>query len=232
MNLVRADLHIHTCLSPCADLEMSPENIVKKAIEKNLDMIAITDHNSVANFLAIEKLAENQLTVLPGMEITTSEEVHILGIFPDFERAETMQKIVYENLHGKNEPAVFGEQIIVDADGYVDYCDRFLLGATTMTTDEIVYEIHENDGLAIAAHIDREAFGILGHLGFIPENVQFDALEISQFMTVESARKQFPKFSILTNSDAHRLADFGNRWSKLKMETADFDSLKQALDVN
>jgi len=210
---------------------MSPENIVKEAIEKNLDVIAICDHNSVENFPAVEKWAENQIAALPGMEITTSEEVHILGIFPTFECAEKMQKIVYENLPGKNAAAVFGEQIIVDADGFVDYCDKFLLGATTITTDEVVEKIHQNDGLAIAAHIDREAFGLLGHLGFIPPNVKFDALEISPQMDIETAKREYPDLPILTNSDAHRLADFANRWNEFEMETADFDGLRSQLEI-
>ncbi|MBI5188431.1 MAG: PHP domain-containing protein, partial [Nitrospirae bacterium] len=167
----RADLHIHTCLSPCADLLITPYRIVEKAASLGLNIIAICDHNSAENVEVAKRVAkEKGINAISGIEITSSEEVHILGLFGDIEDALKMQDIVYENLQlGENDEEVFGMQVIVnEKDEVLDFNKRLLIGATRLSVNKIVETIHSLGGLAIAAHIDREGFGIIGQLGFIP----------------------------------------------------------------
>jgi PHP family Zn ribbon phosphoesterase len=213
----RVDLHIHTCLSPCADLEMTPSAIIKTAIEKEIDIIAISDHNSAENVIAARKAAEHaNLTVLAGMEITSSEEAHILAIFDDIENIMKMQDIVYENLQpGENDEKLFGEQIIVnEKDEVMDFNKRLLIGATSLSAQKIVNTIHSLGGLAIASHIDRDAFSIVSQLGFIPADLEFDALEMSPNTERGKADLLFSgykSFPWITSSDAHWLKDIGRK---------------------
>lgn len=231
----RADLHIHTCLSPCADLEMIPSRIVKKAIEKGLHIIAITDHNSAENVSATKKAAEKTgLTVLAGMEITSSEEVHILALFDDIENVIKLQNIIYENLlPGENDEKFFGEQIVVnEKDEVLDFNKRLLIGATSLTVHSIVDTIRFLGGLSIASHIDRDAFGIISQLGFIPPDLKFDALEVSPNMPIEEAKKRFEEYSHtpwVTSSDAHYSNDIGRGSTGFLMHDSTFEELSMAL---
>jgi len=234
MRLINADLHIHTCLSPCAELEMSPMGIVKGAIGKGIDMIAICDHNSAENTRAVIEAAEQTgLTVLPGMEVTSKEEVHILSIFSLPEDAARMQELVYNNLEGVNDESAFGMQVIVEADGTVTGCnDRLLIGATDMSLEHIVRAIHMHHGLAIAAHIDRPGFGILGQLGFIPNDLDLDALEISARISIEDATTSYSEYSaypIVRSSDAHFLDAIGSGMTPLMVGAASFTEFQMAL---
>ncbi len=213
----KADLHIHTCLSPCADLQMTPSAIIKSASEKKLDIIAITDHNSAANIIAAKKAAENTaLTVLAGIEVTSSEEVHILAIFDNIASVMRLQDVVYENLlPGENDEGQFGEQIVVnEKDEVLNFNNRLLLSATTLTVHSVVNIIHSLGGLSIASHIDRDAFGIISQLGFIPEDLKFDALEISSGIDTEKAEhlfREYNSFVWVSSSDAHYLENIGKR---------------------
>ena len=234
MRIIHADLHIHTCLSPCAELEMSPRGIVNEAVNKGVDMIVVCDHNSAENAAAvIEASRQTGLTVLPGIEITSKEEVHILGIFGIPEDAARMQTLVYEHLEGKNVASTFGMQVVVDADGTVTgYNDQLLIGATDLSLEHVVRTIHAHDGLAIAAHIDREGFGILGQLGFIPPDLNLDALEVTCKVDLKGARAAFPDYGLypfLQSSDAHVLDAIGSGSTPLILEAASFDELKLAL---
>ena len=155
----RTDLHIHTCLSPCADLTMSPKRIVEKATEMELNMIAICDHNSAENVQATFNAAQGKnLTVLAGMEISSSEEVHVVALFDGPEGVLSLQKSVYRALlPGENNEELFGQQIIANEfDEIEGYSKKLLISATTLSLAEIVEHIHSNDGLVIASHIDRE----------------------------------------------------------------------------
>jgi len=234
MRIIHADLHIHTCLSPCAELEMSPRGIVKEALSKGIDMIAVCDHNSAENAAAVmEASRQTGLTVLPGIEITSKEEVHILGIFGVPEDAARMQTLVYEHLEGKNVASTFGMQVVVDADGTVTgYNDRLLIGATDLSLEHVVRTIHAHNGLAIAAHIDREGFGILGQLGFIPPDLNLDAMEVTCKVDLKGARAAFPDcgyYPFLQSSDAHVLDAIGSGSTPLMLEAASFDELKLVL---
>ncbi len=235
MRVIRADLHIHTCLSPCGELEMYPSRIVEEAIRKKIDLIAICDHNSTENVSAVvEASQDTNMTVIPGIEITSKEEVHIIGLFDSLEDAVEIQDLVYSQLEGKNDERIFGKQIIVDAKGNIlNFNEKLLIGATNLSIENIVKAIHNQNGLAIAAHIDREGFGIIGQLGFIPPGLDLDALEVSSKISMNNVRRTFleyEEFSFLQSSDAHRLDDIGNGSTSLSMESASFDDLKMALN--
>ncbi len=223
MRAFKADLHIHTCLSPCAELEMSPLAVVTTAAECGLDIIAITDHNSAENFIAAQKAAENtDLTVLAGMEIASSEEAHILAYFDTAEGIMRLQDIIYENLFpGENDEKMYGEQIVVnEMDEVICFNNRLLIGATMLPAQEIIDTIHSLGGLSVASHIDKEAFSIISQLGFITEDMNFDALEISPNTERESAEESFGMYNALTwisSSDAHYIADIGKRRTSFYM---------------
>ncbi|MGQ9858817.1 MAG: PHP-associated domain-containing protein [Thermodesulfobacteriota bacterium] len=232
---IRADLHIHTSLSPCTDTwRMTPGAIVKVAMEMGLQVIAICDHNSMRNVAAVQGAAGRWgPAVLPGMEITSAEEVHVLGLFPDLERAAAMQEVVDRSLPGENSPDIFGYQVLMDQDDEIlGSEDRFLAGATTMGIDEIVKAIHAYDGLAIASHVDREGFGILAQLGWIPQGLALDGLEVSWAMSRPEARERFPQirnWPLLRSSDAHRPEEVGRAWSRLMVEGPTLEEIRFAL---
>jgi len=230
----RADLHIHSCLSPCADLTMSPRRIVEKAVERHLDIIAICDHNSAENTNAAVVVGkEHHITVLPGMEINSVEETHLIALFDRVTPLLKLQKTVYKHLPpGKNREEIFGEQIIANEKDEVEgFNQRILSGAVSITLKELVERIHFLGGLAIAAHIDREVFGIIGQLGFIPENLELNALEISARMTPPQAKKLFPgieKFPLISSSDAHFLDEIGKKTVSFLLETPKLKEVNQA----
>jgi len=231
----RCDLHVHTCLSPCADLDMYPRAVVDKSIEERLDIIAICDHNAMENVRFVLKSVEGKpLTVLPGMEITSSEEVHLLAIFDTFDGLMKIQNIVYDHLPGKNREEIFGCQAIVnDFDEIEGFNDRFLLGATEISLLEIIHHIHGFGGLAIASHIDREGFSILGQLGFIDPDIPLDALEISHRTGIRDARLKYPelsRFPFVESSDAHSIKDIGRGVTTMFLERATISELKMAFE--
>lgn len=229
MRLYHADLHIHTCLSPCGDLEMYPRNIVKAATQKKLDIVGICDHNSCENVPGVTKAAEKEdLHIIGGMEITTAEEVHILALFDRDEQLLAMQDMIYANLPGLNNERRFGEQVVVNEDDEVlDFNQRLLIGATELTIEAIVARIHELHGLAIAAHIDREGYSIIGQLGFIPPGLPLDAVEISN----PSRIKEFPglTFPIISTSDAHNIDDIGRHLTQFFMKDVTLEEMKKSL---
>jgi len=231
----KADLHIHTCLSPCAELEMSPRAIVKTAVKKRIDIIAITDHNSAENVIAARKAAKNSdLTVLAGMEITTSEEAHILALFDDLESIMTLQDIVYSNLMpGVNDEKRFGEQIVVnEKDEVLDFNKRLLIAATELSVYSVVNTIHSLGGLAIASHVDKDVFSVISQLGFIPDNLKFNALEMSCHMDRKHAEESFVIYNSypwISSSDAHHLDDIGKRMTSFFMNEPTIADMASAL---
>ncbi len=235
LKLYKLDLHIHTVLSPCTEIaEMTPRAIVRAALDKSLDMIAVCDHNSARNAAATRRAAEGTgLTVLPGMEITTSEEVHILGLFSSDSDVEAVQEEVYARLFGQNDEIVFGCQAVVDEyDQVEDLDERLLIGATTLSAEKVVRLVHDNRGLAIASHVDRAGFGIFGQLGFVPEGLQLDALEISKRAGIEKLRARYPQcadYPMIASSDAHCLEDVGAAMTLAMLAEASFDEFRNAL---
>ena len=231
----KADLHIHTCLSPCADLEMSPLAVTKTAAEKGLDIIAITDHNSAENIIAAQKASENmELTVLAGMEIASSEEAHILAFFDDTDSIMKLQGIIYKNLlPGENDEKMFGEQIVVnEKDEVLEFNKRLLIGATLLSAQEIIDTIHSLGGLSVASHIDKEVFSIISQLGFISEDMEFDALEMSPHMDREKANdifESYNSFSWISSSDAHYITDIGKRTTGFFMKEPTLQEMALAM---
>jgi len=235
LRVLAADLHIHTCLSPCATLDMTPRKIVRQARKKGLDIIAVTDHNSAENAGAVMAAArEAKLAVIPGMEITTFEEVHIVGLFEDAGAALAMQALVYDRLQpGENDEDLFGMQVIANALDEVEGLNpRLLIAAVRMGVEETVEAIHRLKGVAVAAHIDREAFGILGQLGFVPQGLDLDALEVSRRMTLRQGRtlyRELERYPFITSSDAHDLGEIGISPTHFRVAGPQLAELKQAL---
>lgn len=225
------DLHIHTCLSPCGEREMIPEKIIEVAKSKGLNLIGISDHNSCENVAACLKVGERAgIKVLGGIEITTSEEVHILGCFDEILPLLKIQEIIYENLEGENEKEVFGEQLIVDEDNeIIGENNKLLIGATKIGINEVVNLIQNQGGLAIASHIDRPAFSILGQLGFIPENLKLDAVEVSPNYELRIRNYELQNLPIVSFSDAHRLEEIGSAKTTFILKEPTVKELKKAL---
>ncbi len=233
LNEHKADLHIHTCLSPCADLEMTPRKIATKAKEMQLQCIGITDHNSAENVLAVRKAAERLgIFVIGGMEITSREEVHILGFFDNDEKLFEFQDIIQRKLPGENDEEIFGFQLIMDEhDNIIGKTDKLLIGATELSVEEVVRLAHMLDGVAIAAHVDRERFSIIGQLGFIPEGLALDCIEVSPMMQLHSNRPNFAgaeRFPIITSSDAHSPDQIAQSYTTFMIEQANVDELLKA----
>ncbi|MCK4930640.1 MAG: PHP domain-containing protein [Candidatus Aminicenantes bacterium] len=228
----KADLHIHTCLSPCTELDMSPRGILTSAKKKGIDILGICDHNSSENSLAVMKASETMnIGVFPGMEVTSQEEVHVLALFDAIENALKLQEHVYKNLPGENDEDAFGMQVIVnEKEEVLGFSDKLLIGATTMPLEEVVQLIHSLDGITIASHIDRESFSIIGQLGFVPENLELDALEISPKITYEDAKTAYPyNYPITCSSDAHYPDDIGKTFTSFLLEDKTIAEIKKAL---
>ena len=217
MKLIKADVHLHTCLSPCAEISQSPKRVVERAIEKGLNLIFITDHNSIANAESAMKAAQgySELNVYPGMEITTREEVHVLSLFKNILSAGKMQEKINEYLPDAYFEKEKEEQIIANEFDEVEgFYGKSLFSAVNLSLDEIIKMIHENNGLAIAAHIDRPSFSVLSQLGFIPDDCKFDALEVSPNMSFDRAEIEYNdyhrRYGFVKGSDSHSLNTFGD----------------------
>jgi PHP family Zn ribbon phosphoesterase len=211
---------------------MSPKGILAAAKKKGIDILGICDHNSSENSLAIMKAAKKMhIHILPGMEVTSEEEVHVLALFDDIGNALKLQEQVYQNLPGKNDEETFGMQVIVnEKEEVLGFSDKLLIGATTIPIDEVLRLIHNFEGLAIASHINREAFSIISQLGFVPDNLGLDALEISPSITIEEAKQRFPyNYPITCSSDAHYPDDIGKSFTSFLLQGGTVTEIKKAL---
>lgn len=231
-----ADLHIHTCLSPCGDLEMSPRNIIAKAKERGLDIIAITDHNSTRNVeTCVEIGKKNNIFVIGGCEVNTMEEVHCLTLFPDLDVLEEFQVYLDEHLPDiKNNPSFFGFQVAVDENDNIIYVeDRTLIAALDVDIETLSEKVLSLGGIFIPAHIDRSKNSIFSQLGFIPFDLKYNALEVSWRTTVEKFIEKHPKLaskSFIQSSDAHFPEDIGKVYTELEMEKLDWESFVKAIE--
>ncbi len=233
---IKADLHVHTCLSPCSSLDMSPREVVSAALAKGIDLIGICDHNSAENVLAVKKAGErNGLMVLGGMEVTSAEEAHLLVFFDDDDDLLDFQEFIYRNLAGRNDEHSFGLQVIADdEDGVSGFCEKLLIAATALPAEEIVAKARAAKGanLVIAAHVDRESFSIIGQLGFIPPELALDAVEVSALSSAEELRERFPdcrNYPVIAGSDAHHPDDIGSRFTLFTVEDGTAAELRKAL---
>jgi len=235
MKFLKADLHIHTVLSPCGDLEMSPARIVAEKKKKKLDIIGITDHNTTRHCLLISELAKDKgIYVLPGAEVNTKEEVHCLAFFENTDTLSIFQDFLDENLPDiMNDPDRFGYQVQVDEEEMIIYEEKkLLLNAIKKNITEVEKFVHSLKGLFIPAHIDRKKNSIYSQLGFMTADLKADALEISRASSPKVFTELHPEikeFSILRNSDAHLLKDIGAASSVFQVEEPTFAEIFMAI---
>lgn len=228
-----ADLHIHSCLSPCADDDMTPANICGMAHIKGLEAIAVTDHNTAGNLPYVKEAADHYgLILIPGIEITTREEVHLLGYFRDVDTALRVGGTVMSHLPGlKNRPDFFGNQYVMNTDDeIVAVEDSLLIGATDLSISECTELIRMNGGAAVPAHINRGSNGLLVNLGFMPTDVDFPVVEVSAALPVDSRAVEGRK--CVHSSDAHRLGDILEAVNDIPTERYSAGGLFEALLKN
>ncbi len=235
MRTYAADLHIHTALSPCAAEEMTPPAIVCRARETGLDLIAICDHNSARNTHAVIQAASGSPAVIAGIEITTSEEVHLLGLFPDPDAAQAVARMVESTLPPYAPSRHFGRPRVLNARGAPSGALDLLLGAaSTLPLENAVEIIRRHGGLAVPSHVDRPSFSLLSQLGLFPDGVPFDAVELSP-TAVNAGRAADlipPPFPIIVSSDSHNLDEVGRGRTLFTLAAPDFPSLVANLREN
>jgi len=228
------DLHIHTALSPCALDEMTPVAIAAASIVRGLDLIAICDHNTAGNVEAVQEASGGEVVVLAGMEITTVEEVHVLGIFPSAEAARSAGEEVLATLPEAGEEyfARMGEQRLMEATGEVIEMERrMLIAATPFDLSDVVGLIRRHQGLAIASHVDRPSFSVVSQLGVFPDDVRFDAVEVSRAGREGGAIRALvpPGVPLVASSDSHTLDQVGSCFTEFELHEPTFDELALAL---
>lgn len=215
MQQVLADFHVHTLLSPCAAVEMTPNHIVLRAAQYGVGAVAITDHNASANVQAALEAGERYgVKVFPGMEVECQEEAHIVVLFDTFEQLQSWQEIVDRNMNGiANDKEKFGAQYIVDADdNFIREEERLLIAPLRLTASQVVAQVKKLGGIPIAAHIDRPAYSVVGQLGFIEPDFGFAAAEISHLGWQKGLQSKLQRVAgflpYVTDSDAHTILDF------------------------
>ncbi len=229
------DLHVHSVLSPCASEEMLPPAVLHKAKELGIDAIAVTDHNSGANAAAFfEKGTELGVKVFPGMELQTAEDIHLVCLFEELPALMQLQELVYARLPQlKNDKTSMGEQWLVDKEGQkTGELEQLLLASTSLTINEAVSQVHRLGGLCLAAHLDRQAFSLCGHLACIPEDLELDGVELTPYLKRDPWLLQAIKergFSYIIASDAHYLADLRPPSCFAKMPELNLSELTKAL---
>ncbi|MBV2246013.1 MAG: PHP domain-containing protein [Lentimicrobium sp.] len=235
MKLFKADLHIHSVLSPCASLEMSPGNIVQAALDQHLDIIGITDHNSTRQCRQVIEVAhKTQLKVFTGVEITTREEVHCLAFFEHLDVLDAFQQYLDEHLPKiKNNPDLFGYQVVVDENENIVYEEDFLLiTGLNKGINEIEKEVRKYGGIFIPAHIDKPKYSLTSQLGFIPPDLAVDAFELSRHTPTKNFLAVYPNLknsTFIRNSDAHQPDLIGTSFTYYRMDTPCFDEFRMAL---
>lgn len=216
--MIYYDFHIHSALSPCGDKDMTPNNIVNMAAIIGLDAIAITDHNSIGNVRSAMKVGEAVgVKVLAGMEVETAEEIHILTLYNTLEAAKEVAKEVYDALPDiKNRPEIFGNQYYMDEDdNVIGEEEKLLISPTSLSTERLLDIVKSVGGLYFPAHVDRHSYSILTNLGFIPDELKIDGIEISKKVsdvgTYLESRPDLKEYRVLRNSDAHYLTDIAEK---------------------
>ena len=229
------DLHIHSCLSPCGDEDMTPANIVAMSALKGLDVIAVTDHNTCRNCPAVMKWAnEYDLIAIPGMELCTMEEVHVLCLFEELADALRFDEYVYSKLmRYPNDERAFGRQEIYDEeDKQVGTEPYLLINATNISFDELGVLMEKFKGVYIPAHIDKNSNSLISNLGFIPPNADFLAAELAKVVNLDRISQGNPylkQCNIITNSDAHSLGNINEAVNFIGSKSRDKKDILTAL---
>lgn len=205
------DFHIHSCLSPCGDNDMTPNNLVGMAAVMGLDIIAITDHNTCKNAPAVLAVAEEAgILALPGMELCTAEEAHVVCLFETLEGAMEFDRYIYDTMpHVRNKPEIFGEQRVLDAeDRLVGALDDLLLVSSFVAVDDVKRLAEEYGGTAFPAHVDRDSYSVLAALGSIPPEGGYTVAEVTREADLEALLAQHPELrgmGVVRDSDSHYL---------------------------
>lgn len=236
--MLRADLHIHTVLSPCGDVEMSPVGIIGRAKEQGIKIVGITDHNSTRQCEVVREVGKRLgVYVLCGAEITTQEEVHVL-VFAEYgEALEKLQEFLDDNLPERlNNPQFFGHQLVVDQEENVTYQEeRLLISALGKTLEEVREFCDSINGIFIPAHIDKARDSIISQLGFVPPDLVVDALEVTPHCDLDGFMKKHPyltKHNLISSSDAHYVEEIGRATTTLELDynSLTFQSIKRAIN--
>lgn len=225
------DFHIHSALSPCGDNDMTPNNLINMSIIKGLDAVALTDHNACENIRAAAAVAGDKIIFIPGMEVETSEEVHIVTLFPTADAAEEMQRILDDSSPFiPNRPEIFGNQYIMDEnDEICGEIDRMLVTASGLDIYTVVAAAKDLGGIAYPAHIDRESYSVLSNLGFIPPDLDISAVEITEKSRTALEGEYSNRYNIITSSDAHYLWDISERNHYIEVSDASVRGILNAI---
>ncbi len=220
------DFHIHSCLSPCASLEMSPRTIVARSKAAGLDCIALTDHSCTENLPAFhEACARAGMACLYGLEASTAEEVHVLCIFDDLTRAMDFGQMIYSRLPGRPaDPELFGDQPVVNVDEEVThFAEKLLNIGTDISFFDLVPMVQKAGALCIPSHIDREMCGAISHLGFLPD-MPYDAVEVVGKIAPDIARR----WPVVRFSDAHHPDQLARRFTEVETDAFTVPALRAA----
>ena len=229
------DLHIHSCLSPCGDMDMTPNNIVGMSKLLGLDVVALTDHNSVLNCEAVMKLGEeNSLCVIPGMELTTMEEIHVVCLFPTLEKALLWNDYVKEHqMQFPNRTDIYGRQVIMnELDEEIGEVENLLILATEISVMNVRELVENFGGVCYPAHINRQSMSIISSLGDIPPECGFKTAEVSSSGNVEELKEKYPILNdmlIVRDSDAHYLQNMRDAQNFIELEKLTIESALEKL---
>lgn len=230
------DFHIHTALSPCGDSDMTPNNIINMAKLKNLDAIAITDHNSTANCEAcIEVASGENIIVIPGVELQTKEEIHMLCLFKDLKSTSDFQQIIDSRFNSNiNNSDIFGKQLVFDKNDQIIREEKnMLISALNITLKEVCGMVIKYGGIILPAHVDRASYSIISNLGFIPKELPLKNIELSNYCNINkflTNHTQLKRYRILRNSDAHDLQNIMERENFIEVKDANIDCIFETLN--
>ena len=231
MKWYKADLHIHSVLSPCGGLEMSPKNIMEAAVKADISIIAVTDHNSMANCSVYHKTAQRyNIKYLYGIEIQTAEEIHLVALFNHPKEALKFDEELYHSLLPlDNKPDYFGDQVVIDEDENITRFEKkALINSSRWTLEETVSKLRSYDTFIFPAHIDAPTFSIIGQLGFIDNNLDFDALGITADCNLKEFLEQHSYLknkAFIRNSDAHYLNQIGKGFTSFYIQSPDIKEI-------
>ncbi|MDR1133231.1 MAG: PHP domain-containing protein [Synergistaceae bacterium] len=229
------DLHLHTVLSPCGELEMGALGIVARAREAGIDVIAVCDHNTCDNFTALEQAADGSPAILPGIEVQTAEDIHVVTVFPRYEVAHKFKEWLWLKMPSvRNDPEVFGYQVVVDGrDDIVRMEDTLLIQGAGYDVDTVVSYANGLGAITVLAHVDRPAFSYPAVLGPFTENYPVDAIELScrlDSAQAEEWREKYPSRTFLRSSDSHTLDTISREnCTKMLLAAPDFDEIMMAV---